>query len=222
MPVLCDALFCASMWPRSGWRALTGVYLVGRSSMRAFQSSARVARSELREQDEAHIPTEQPEACPETWLPAPYVDPRRPGRPESASPPWSREALRLRRSPAEGRIRPPERKCREARRPRLKSQSSESVPTWSESEVVPPLPLSGAPAGVPAPARSGYTTNLRNLQINPVGSPIPYHVVWARPRSETGVGAAFVRPLERSCGRCRLGPTSSASSQVCGTSRSRN
>jgi hypothetical protein len=48
-----------------------------------------------REQDEAHIPAEQPQACPEAWLSAPHVDPSRSGHRESPPPPWSREALSL-------------------------------------------------------------------------------------------------------------------------------
>jgi ribonuclease P protein component len=58
-------------------------------------SQNRTSQNRTRERDEAHLPAEHPEACPEAWFPAPDVNPSRAGGAQSPSTPRSRTAVGL-------------------------------------------------------------------------------------------------------------------------------
>jgi len=80
---------------------------------------------------------------------------------------------------------------------------------WNDCEVGGPLPPCAAPADVPAPAQSGYTTTLHCRPTSLAGSPTPCPAGWAKRQSATGAGAASARSLEESYRMYRRGPISS-------------
>jgi len=59
-----------------------------------------------KERDEAHLPTQRPEACSEAWFPAQDVNSRRPGHHQGSPASWSRASVRLGRAPG-GAATPP-------------------------------------------------------------------------------------------------------------------
>jgi hypothetical protein len=183
----------------------------------SFLLRSRPRPNRRRERDEAHLPAQQQEACPEARFPAQDVDPRRPSGPEGPSAAWSCTPLRL--------IAAPVSLLRRARRvPSIQLTPMRQSPMCNSNGFGGGQRFSpfGGPGDVLAPAPSGYTTSLRCPPTSLAGSLTPYPVGWAKRRSAIGVGVVFARSLGELCRMCHLGPISSGSSPEYGTSRFRN